>query len=225
MLHEVTLTIPAHKMVALVGQSGSGKTTLVNLLLRFYQPKEGRILLDGKDVADYQLDDYRRQFAFVTQDTILFNDTVANNIAYGESSIHHERLQAAAKAAHATDFIEMLPQGFDTVIAEDGSSLSGGQRQRLALARAIYHDAKILVLDEATSSLDAESERHIQEALNNVLHGRTAIVIAHRLATIIQADKIIVMHEGAVVEQGTHDELLALDGYYARLYTMQFKGT
>jgi subfamily B ATP-binding cassette protein MsbA len=209
--------------VALVGRSGSGKTTLVQLLARFYQPGEGEILLDGVPLEDYQLANLRAQLAMVSQQVTLFNDTVRNNIAFGSlAGASDEAVRAAAEAAYAKNFIEALPQAYDTVLGDDGGGLSGGQRQRLAIARAILKDAPVLILDEATSALDNESEHHIQQALEYVMAGRTTIVIAHRLSTVERADCIVVMDAGAIVACGSHAQLLAQGGLYARLYHQQF---
>lgn len=211
------------QMVALVGRSGSGKSTLANLIPRFYHHEQGQILLDGVDIQDYTLRNLRRHIALVTQQVSLFNDTIANNIAYGDlASLPRERIEQAARAANAAEFIERLAQGYDTLIGENGVMLSGGQRQRLAIARAILKDAPLLILDEATSALDTESERHIQAALENMTSNRTTLVIAHRLSTIESADLILVMDQGRIVERGTHTELLPLNGAYARLHAMQF---
>ncbi len=222
-LKDINLAINPGETVALVGGSGSGKTTLASLIPRFYHHQQGEILLDGVPIQDYTLASLRRQIALVNQDVTLFNDTVANNIAYGDlAGKSREDIRRAAEAAHAIDFIEHMPEGFDTLIGEDGSRLSGGQRQRLAIARALLKDAPILILDEATSALDTESERKIQSALEEVMKGRTTLVIAHRLSTIENADKIVVMEAGRIVEQGTHRELLAGKGTYAKLHAMQF---
>ncbi|MFN2309822.1 MAG: lipid A export permease/ATP-binding protein MsbA [Gammaproteobacteria bacterium] len=211
------------RMVALVGRSGSGKSTLAGLLPRFYDPQQGALLIDGVDIRDYRLADLRAQIALVSQDVVLFNDTVANNIAYGRADVSRDAIVHAAKIAHALEFIEALPQGFDTRIGERGVLLSGGQRQRLAIARALLKDAPILILDEATSALDSESERAIQAALETLMHGRTTLVIAHRLSTVEKADLILVMEAGAIVEAGRHAELLAGEGRYAALYRLQFR--
>jgi subfamily B ATP-binding cassette protein MsbA len=223
-LSVVDLDIAPGEMVALVGASGSGKTTLANLLPRFYRADAGRILIDGIDLAELPLADLRRQIALVSQDVVLFNDTVAANIAYGgRRDATRAEIEAAAEAAFAAGFISEMPQGFDTWIGENGVRLSGGQRQRLAIARAILKDAPILILDEATSALDSESEKQVQTALERLMEGRTTLVIAHRLSTIEKADRIIVMESGHVVESGRHDELMRKGGLYARLHALQFK--
>ncbi|RDI48736.1 lipid A export permease/ATP-binding protein MsbA [Aquicella lusitana] len=223
-LHDISLTIEPGQVIALVGRSGSGKSTLVSLLPRFYNNYTGDIYLDDVSVRDYQLKDLRRQFALVSQHVTLFHDTIANNIAYGRfDKVSEAEIISAARASHAMEFIERLPNGLNTLIGENGVLLSGGQRQRLAIARAILKDAPILILDEATSALDTESERYIQAALEELMKSRTTLVIAHRLSTIEHADKIIVMEEGKVMEVGHHNELLAHDGHYAKLYRMQFK--
>jgi subfamily B ATP-binding cassette protein MsbA len=223
-LHEVSFSVQPGEVVALVGRSGSGKSTLVSLLPRFYPDFSGRILLDDVSINDYRLTDLRRQFALVSQRVTLFNDTVANNIAYGSfGEVSEAEIQAAAKAAHADEFIDQLPQGMQTLVGENGVLLSGGQRQRIAIARAILKNAPILILDEATSALDTESERHIQDALVELMRNRTTLVIAHRLSTIEHANKIIVFEAGRIKEMGTHQTLLAHEGAYAKLYHMQFK--
>jgi subfamily B ATP-binding cassette protein MsbA len=222
-INGINLKVTPGETIALVGQSGSGKTTLVNLIPRFYSHSEGEILLDGTDVNDYKLANLRSHIALVSQKVTLFNDTVYNNIAYGALAKYSpEEVRAAAKAAHALEFIDKLPQGFDTPIGDEGVMLSGGQRQRLAIARALLKNAPILILDEATSALDTESEHYIQEALENIIQGRTTFVIAHRLSTIENADRILVMDEGQIVEQGTHQQLLAKSGRYAQLHRKQF---
>ncbi len=221
-LAEVNLAVAPGQTVALVGQSGGGKSTLATLVPRFYAPGSGRILLDGVDLQKYSLAGLRCHIGYVSQDVLLFNDTVAGNIAYGAMrQASREDIRAAAQAAHALEFIEALPQGFDTPIGEHGTRLSGGQRQRLAIARALLKNAPILILDEATSALDNESERAVQAALDTLMKGRTTLVIAHRLSTVENADKIVVLSHGRVAEMGTHGELLARDGAYANLYRMQ----
>lgn len=223
-LHHIDLDVKPGEVIALVGRSGSGKSTLVSLLTRFYDPGQGRILLDGHPLEDYRLDNLREQVALVNQNVVLFNDSITGNIAYGAlAATDPEKVREAAKAAHAHEFIEHLPQGYDTLIGESGARLSGGQRQRLAIARAILKDAPILILDEATSALDTESERHIQAALEQVMKNRTTFVVAHRLSTIERADRIVVMGEGRILEVGSHSELLAAGGQYARLHSMQFR--
>jgi subfamily B ATP-binding cassette protein MsbA len=222
-LDDVSLRIEPGETIALVGASGGGKTTFVNLLPRFYEVTGGRILIDGIDTREITLASLRANVALVSQDVTLFNDTVAANIAYGRSGVaSRAELESAARAAHALDFIREMPQGFDTLIGEDGVRLSGGQRQRLAIARALLKDAPILLLDEATSALDSESERHVQAALVELMRGRTTIVIAHRLSTIEHADRIVALQRGRIVETGSHAELLARNGVYARLYRIQF---
>jgi subfamily B ATP-binding cassette protein MsbA len=224
-LNAIDLEVRPGEMVALVGRSGSGKTTITNLLLRFYNHTSGEILIDGTPIRDYSLRNLRQQIALVGQNVALFNDTVANNIAYGQAEADSDRIEAAAQAAYAIEFIRELADGMQTLIGENGVMLSGGQRQRLAIARAFMKDAPILILDEATSALDNESERYIQEALKELTKGRTTLVIAHRLSTIEHADRIIVMKDGSVVESGTHTELLAGGGEYAFLYQSQFQAS
>jgi subfamily B ATP-binding cassette protein MsbA len=220
-LKSVNLKIEAGQMVALVGMSGVGKSTLVDLIPRFYDVREGRVTVDGVDVRDLTVSSLRGQIGIVTQHTFLFNDSIRNNIAYGDPGRGMEDIIAAATAANAHDFISALPSGYDSVIGEMGMQLSGGQRQRLAIARALLKNAPILILDEATSSLDAESERSVQDALENLIAMRTTIVIAHRLSTIRKADRIVVMVDGTVAEEGTHEELLRKNGEYGRLYSIQ----
>jgi len=223
-LDDISFSIEPGQMLALVGRSGSGKSTLANLIPRFYHHERGQILIDGVDIKDYTLRNLRRHIALVTQQTSLFNDTVSNNIAYGDlAGAPRADIEKAAENAYAREFIDQLPTGFDTLVGENGVLLSGGQRQRLAIARAILKDAPILILDEATSALDTESERHIQNALDHVMSNRTTLVIAHRLSTIEKADSIMVMDQGRIVERGTHAELLAANGHYARLHAMQFR--
>ncbi|MGQ7959667.1 lipid A export permease/ATP-binding protein MsbA [Pseudomonas sp. SP16.1] len=223
-LQDISFVAEPGQMVALVGRSGSGKSTLANLIPRFYHHEQGSILLDGVDVEDYRLRNLRRHIALVTQHVTLFNDSVRNNIAYGDlAGAPLEAVQRAAGDAYAAEFIEKMPQGYDTLVGENGVLLSGGQRQRLAIARALLKDAPLLILDEATSALDTESERHIQAALDQVMQGRTTLVIAHRLTTIEKADLILVMDQGRIVERGSHAELLAHNGYYTRLHARQFE--
>ncbi len=222
-LRGIDLVVPAGTVVALVGSSGAGKSTLVNLLPRFYDISAGAVLIDGRDVRDATLGSLRRQIGLVTQEVILFDDTVRNNIAYGRSDVPMETVAAAARAAHAEGFIEALPRGYDTTLGEAGHRLSLGQRQRISIARAIVKDSPILILDEATSSLDVESEAEVQRALQNLMTGRTVFVIAHRLSTVRRADVILVLDAGRLVERGTHPELLARKGLYARLHALQFR--
>lgn len=223
-LQAMSFTVEPGQTIALVGRSGSGKSTLVNLLPRFYDGYSGIISIDGHDIHGYALADLRQQFALVSQNVTLFNDTIAHNIAYGQfSAATHEEIVRAAEAAHAMEFIRELPQGLETLVGENGVLLSGGQRQRLAIARALLKNAPILILDEATSALDTEAERHIQSALEQLMKNRTTLVIAHRLSTIEKADRIIVLEGGCIKETGTHTELLAKEGLYARLYKMQFR--
>jgi subfamily B ATP-binding cassette protein MsbA len=223
-LEAIELAIRPGETVALVGASGSGKTTLVNLVPRFHRPTDGRITIDGHDLETLSLASLRANIALVSQDVVLFNDTVAANIAYGAmNGAAREAVAAAARAAHAMEFIETMPQGLDTLVGENGVKLSGGQRQRLAIARALLKDAPILILDEATSALDSASERHVQAALETLLEGRTTIVIAHRLSTIERADRIVVLERGRIAEEGAHRQLLERGGIYATLYRIQFE--
>lgn len=225
-LHEINLTIAAGETIALVGPSGGGKTSLVNLVPRFFAPTRGSIYVDDIAISDITLSNWRRQIALVSQDVVLFNDTIAANIAYGQHTTSNiDDIKAAADAANCMDFITALPQGFDTVIGENGARLSGGQRQRIAIARALLKNAPILLLDEATSALDSESERAVQDALDTLMRGRTTIVVAHRLSTVENASRIVVLEAGKIVEIGTHTELLAANKLYAGLYRLQFAGS
>ena len=221
-LHDIDLEVLPGELVAIVGSSGSGKTTLAHLLPRFFDVTRGRLLIDGRDVRDLTIASLRSQIAIVTQDTILFNDTVRNNIAYGQPQISAHMVEEAARAALAHDFIMALPEGYDSVIGERGLRLSGGERQRIAIARAILKNAPILILDEATSALDSESEALVQAALQNLIAGRTVLVIAHRLSTVRRADRILVMESGMIIEEGTHECLMTQPGTYRRLYDLQF---
>jgi subfamily B ATP-binding cassette protein MsbA len=221
-LRDVSLKIPAGTMVALVGESGGGKSTLTKLLPRFHDPRSGEVLWDGMDIRDATIASLRKQIALVTQETVLFNDTVRHNIAYGKPEATEREIEEAALIAFAHDFIRELPDGYDTIVGERGIFLSGGQRQRLAIARAILVNAPVLILDEATSALDAESERLVQRAISNLVRNRTTIVIAHRLSTVRRADAIVVMEAGRIIETGTHAELLARGGQYKKLYELQF---
>lgn len=222
-LHNINLTVPSGQILAIVGPSGSGKSTLANLIPRFFDIEQGSLLIDDMDIRDVTLESLRNQIAIVTQQTILFNDTIRANIAYGDQNRSEEEIREATDAAHALNFIEALPEGFDTVIGESGIRLSGGERQRLSIARAILKNAPILVLDEATSALDTESEREVQKALENLMKDRTTFVIAHRLSTIKNADRIIVIKAGEIVEEGTHESLIELNGEYETLYNMQYR--
>jgi len=222
-LSDVSFVVKPGETLALVGQSGGGKTTIAALLPRFFPVSEGAIRIDGHDIKDLKLASLRDNIAMVSQEVLLFDDTVAANIAYGaKSGASQEDIEAAAQAAHALDFIRALPQGFETMVGEHGARLSGGQRQRIAIARAILKDAPILILDEATSALDSESERQVQQALDELMKGRTTLVIAHRLSTIERADRIVVLQSGRIVEMGNHAELLAKGGAYAQLHRLQF---
>jgi subfamily B ATP-binding cassette protein MsbA len=222
LLDRIQLEVRAGEIVALVGPSGAGKTTLANLVPRFYDVTGGAVLVDGTDVRDLELASLRGNIGIVSQDPFLFNDTVANNIRYGRPQAREEEVQAAARNAMAEEFILQLPEGFDTVVGERGVKLSGGQRQRLAIARALLKNAPILILDEATSHLDTESERLVQHALANLMAGRTVVVIAHRLSTVRRADKIVVLDQGRIAEIGTHEELVGGGGIYQRLHELQF---
>ena len=217
-LENINLDINAGETVALVGASGSGKSTIANLLPRFYDDGEGKILLDGHDIRDLSIQQLREYMALVSQDIVLFNDTIKHNIAYGRAGASDEEIIMAAEKAHAMEFIRKLPNGMDATIGDKGSKLSGGQRQRIALARALLKEAPILILDEATSALDTESERAIQQAVEDIRQERTCLIIAHRLSTIENADRVIVMNDGKIVESGSHKELLELNGAYAKLY-------
>jgi subfamily B ATP-binding cassette protein MsbA len=222
-LRDVSLDVRKGEFIALVGPSGAGKSTLVNLIPRFYDVTDGSITIDGLDIRDVTLESLRRRIGFVTQEAILFHDTIAGNIAFGEREATREAIEAAARTAHAHEFIMELPGGYETIVGDRGVRISGGQRQRIALARAIIRNPEILLLDEATSSLDTESERLIQDAMNAFVKGRTTIAIAHRLSTVLHADRIVVMDQGRVVEIGRHHELLARGGLYRRLYETQFR--
>jgi len=221
-IDKVDLEIYPNEVLALVGPSGAGKTTLVDLLVRFYDPTQGRILLGKQDIRDFDFESLRALFGIVTQDTLLFHDTILSNIAYGNRDASEQMIFEAAKAANAHEFIQQLPEGYQTLVGDRGVRLSGGQRQRIAIARALLKDPPILIFDEATSALDTENEMLVQEAIQNLLHHRTAVVIAHRLSTIQQADRIVVMDKGRIVEIGSHQDLLSTeDGLYKRLYTIQ----
>jgi len=221
-LHQINVSVPAGTTLAVVGRSGSGKSTLVSLLPRFYDPTSGVVLIDGVDIRDYRLADLRRQMSLVSQEVVLFNESIRDNILFGASDIGEEQLLAAASAAYVMEFVEQLPQGLNTMVGDRGVLLSGGQRQRIAIARALLRDTPLLILDEATSSLDTAAERHIQDALDLLVKNRTTLVIAHRLSTIERADRILVLSDGRVVESGAHAELLALGGAYAELHRLQF---
>jgi subfamily B ATP-binding cassette protein MsbA len=221
-LHNVNLRVAAGATVAIVGRSGSGKSTLVSLLPRFYDPSSGAVLLDGVDVREYRLRDLRAQISLVSQEVVLFNDTIRNNILFGANGKDANAVEAAAQAAFVSEFVAELPQGLDTMVGDRGLLLSGGQRQRIAIARALLRNTPILVLDEATSSLDTASERHIQSALDQLVKNRTTFIVAHRLSTIEHADLIVVMQDGAIIESGTHAELVARSRVYAQLHQLQF---
>ena len=221
----INLNIAPGEVVAFVGPSGGGKSTLVNLLPRFFKPTTGHIFLDGMPLEDIVLADVRRQIAFVSQDVVLFNDSIAANVAYGafdENGIDRDRVMKALEAANLSALISELPEGIDSLVGDNGNRLSGGQRQRLAIARAIYKNAPILILDEATSALDSESERQVQDALDHLMAGRTTLVIAHRLSTIEHASRIVVLEHGQIIENGSHEELIGKDGLYASLHRIQF---
>ena len=221
-LQDISFSLNKGSVVALVGVSGAGKSTTADLIPRFFEPTEGAVQLDGVDIRKFQIRALRQLMGIVTQETILFNDTISGNIAYGKKDIPIERMRKAAAAANALEFIDKLPEGFDTIIGEKGVRLSGGQRQRLAIARALLKDPPILILDEATSSLDIESEKKVQEAMDRLMKDRTVLVIAHRLSTIVNADNIIVLDGGKIIETGTHEQLLGQNGIYKNLYNVQF---
>jgi ABC-type multidrug transport system fused ATPase/permease subunit len=222
-LKTLNMTVVAGQRVALVGLTGSGKSTMLCLIPRLYDPRHGRVLIDGHDIRDYRLDSLRRQISFVLQETLLFRASVAENIAYGRPDATEDQIIRAARLARADEFIRKLPLGYQTMLGERGETLSGGQRQRIAIARALIRDSPILLLDEPSASLDAESEQAIFEGLNTLMAGRTSITIAHRLATVRHADRIFVLDDGRIVESGSHNELLAAGGLYARLYRIQFR--
>jgi subfamily B ATP-binding cassette protein MsbA len=221
-LRGINIDVKPRTTLAIVGKSGSGKSTLVSLLPRFYDPQEGAVLLDGVDVREYRLTDLRNQISVVSQEVVLFNDTIRNNISFGSELATAAAVEEAARAAYVMEFVDELPQGLETVVGDRGALLSGGQRQRIAIARALLKNSPLLILDEATAALDTESERRIQAALEKLVRDRTTLVIAHRLSTVEHADRIIVMSEGAIIESGTHAELLAREGHYAQLYRLQF---
>jgi ABC-type multidrug transport system fused ATPase/permease subunit len=223
-LHDINFEVKGGSVVAIVGPTGAGKSTLVNLIARFYDPQNGRILIDGMDVRDTTLASLRTQVAFVFQETYLFSDTVAANIAYGRPGITHGEIEAAARLAQAHEFIETMPKGYETVLAERGSSLSGGQRQRLAIARAILTNPRILILDDATAAVDPETEDMIRKAMRFVMYGRTTFVIAHRISTVKRADLVLVVENGRITQAGTHDQLMSEDGHYRDIAAVQLYG-
>ena len=221
-LLNIDLTIPKNKTLAIVGSSGSGKSTMIDLIPRFHDVTNGKILIDNINIKDIAIDKLRSLFGIVSQETILFNDTIANNISYGNKNVTAEKLKAAIKAANLEKYVDGLPERLNTIVGEKGTKLSGGQKQRISIARAILKNPKILILDEATSSLDTASERKVQKANDNLVKNKTVIVIAHRLSTIINADKIIVLNQGKLIESGTHKSLISEDGHYKNLYEIQF---
>src|SRR5206468_775805 len=221
--HDVDFTISAGQSVGVVGTTGGGKSTVVSLIPRFYDPVRGRVLIDGVDLRDCKLDSLRKHIGFVLQDTVLFHGTIRENIAYGRPDATDDEIVAAAKLGNADEFIARMPHGYDSMVGERGLTLSGGQRQRIGIARAVIRNTPVLILDEPTAALDTESERLVIEGLERLMKGRTTITIAHRLSTIRNADKIVVLKDGVVAEQGTHEELLALDGVYAALHRVQYE--
>ena len=225
MLRDVSFTVKPGQMIGVVGPTGGGKSTIMSLIPRFYDPSAGKVMVDGLDVRDYRLQALRNQIGYVLQETVLFRGTVRDNIAYGRDGATEDEIVEAAKLANADEFISRMPNGYQTLVGDRGDTLSGGQRQRIGIARAIIRNNPILILDEPTAALDTESERLVIEALERLMKGRTVLTIAHRLSTIRDADKIIVLKEGVVAEQGTHEQLLALGGTYAELYSVQFEQT